>query len=114
VRPVRDVRRRRPPITTTAPGAGVACRTGITPTGGTVPVASDEAVYIVAGGDMVAVFADQDSARVQRIVMTGANLDPTMWRLSPAQWATARARLRLVNPDIEIVDARLGRPDHRA
>jgi hypothetical protein len=63
-------------------------------------------VYVVAGGNMVAVFTDPDSAAIQHHVMTGANLDPITRRISTDQWTAARARLRSIAPGLAIVDTR--------
>ncbi|WP_433615324.1 hypothetical protein ACQP2P_11240 [Dactylosporangium sp. CA-139114] len=62
-----------------------------------------EVVYLVAGGDMVAVFADEASADIQETVMIGAGLDTIRRRLTWAGWTQARAELRR-HLDIEIVD----------
>ncbi|MEU1808402.1 hypothetical protein [Micromonospora aurantiaca (nom. illeg.)] len=68
------------------------------------PVPAPEVVYLVAGGDMVAVFADRTSADVQDHVMVGANLDTTRSRLTWARWVEVRAELRTRHPEIEIID----------
>ena len=62
-------------------------------------------MYVVAGGDLVAVFADRDSARIQFEVMTGANLEPIIGRLTASVWEAARARLQQ-RPGITITDTR--------
>lgn len=74
----------------------------------TPPPADTADVYLVAGGDLVAVFTDADAAAVQHTVMTGANLDPITRRISAHEWPRVRARLRATNPDLTIVDARTG------
>lgn len=60
----------------------------------TPPPAHTADVYLVAGGDLVAVFTDADAAAVQHTVMTGANLDPITRRLSAHEWPRVRARRR--------------------
>ena len=91
--PARRVRRRVPPPAgvPTAPVAG---------TGDTGPV------YVVAGGAMVAVFTDPDSATVQHTVMVGANLDTITRTVRADQWPTIRAQLRATAPHLVIVDSR--------
>lgn len=74
----------------------------------TPPPAGTADVYLVAGGDLVAVFSDPDAAAVQHTVMTGANLDPITRRISAHEWPRVRARLRATMPDLVIVDARTG------
>lgn len=67
---------------------------------------SARAVFVVAGGDMVAVFDNPDAAGMQAFVMVGANLDPITRRLTSAQWDAARSILSARQPEITIVDAR--------
>ncbi|MER7273516.1 hypothetical protein ABT369_03570 [Dactylosporangium sp. NPDC000244] len=69
-----------------------------------VPAPAPEVVYLVAGGDMVAVFADKTSADIQNHVMIGANLDTTRSRLTWARWVEVRAELRTRHPEVEITD----------
>ena len=88
--------RRRIPIPAGAPTAAV------TGTGDTGPV------YVVAGGDMVAVFTDPDSAAIQYTVMVGANLDVITRKVSADAWAAMRARLHATAPGLVIVDVRDG------
>lgn len=64
------------------------------------------AVFVVAGGDMVAVFDNPDAAETQALVMFGANLDPITRQLPPARWDEARAILAARHPEITIVDVR--------
>ncbi len=64
------------------------------------------AVFVVAGGDMAAVFDNPDAAGMQALVMFGANLDPITRRLTPAQWDEARAILAVRHPEVTIVDVR--------
>jgi len=63
-------------------------------------------VYVVAGGDMVAVFDNPDAAGIQRTVMEAANLDTIASAMTPAQWDTARAALRAEHPHLVITDVR--------
>jgi hypothetical protein len=74
----------------------------------TVPPDSTGAarVYVVAGGDMVAVFDNPDAAGIQRTVMQAANLDTIASVMTPAQWDTALAILRAEHPELVITDAR--------
>jgi hypothetical protein len=65
-------------------------------------------VYVVAGGDMVAVFTDRDSAAIEYMVMVGANLDTIMRTVRADRWAAIRARLIATVPDLVIVDLRDG------
>lgn len=92
VAPLRRTRRR--PVT----GAGAAGGSDRAPR-------TSGGVYVVAGGDLVAVFADRDSARIQFEVMTGANLEPIIGRLTASVWEAARARLQQ-RPGITITDTR--------
>ena len=93
--PARRVRRRVP-----APAGA--------PTSPVAGTADTEPVYVVAGGDMVAVFTNPDSAAVQYTVMVGANLEPITRKVTAGQWATMRARLRATAPTLVIVDVRDG------
>lgn len=67
-----------------------------------------EPVHVVAGGDMVAVFSDRDSAVIHYTVMVGANLDAIMRTLSADQWAEVHALVRATAPEVVIVDHRAG------
>jgi len=82
-------------------------RTVTNPTG--APPRGDAEVFLVAGGDMVAVFDNAEAAGIQHHVMIGANLEPVTVRLTPAQWEQALAVLRSDQPHITISDARSGR-----
>ena len=82
-------------------------RTVRRPVGGPPP--GDAMVYMVAGGDMVAVFDNPQAACIMAVTMTGANLEPVTVRLTPAQWAQALAVLRKHFPYFTITDARSGR-----
>ncbi|MEU8159494.1 hypothetical protein [Micromonospora parva] len=75
----------------------------------TAPVASstdDPRVYVVAGGDMVAVFDSAEAAGIMAVTMTGANLEPVTRCLTEAQWERAHAVLRSQLPHITVTDAR--------
>jgi hypothetical protein len=78
------------------------------------PTATEGRVYVVAGGDMVAVFDNPDAAGIQRTVMQAANLDTIASAMTPAQWDTARAILRAEHPDLVISDARPDAPGQTA
>ncbi|MEV7231243.1 hypothetical protein AB0M79_30130 [Polymorphospora sp. NPDC051019] len=71
--------------------------------------ADDAPVYVVAGGDVVAVFDNADSAGTQHGVMEAAGLDTSVYTLSATQWETAAPVLRIANPGLVITDARPGR-----
>ncbi|WP_235944850.1 hypothetical protein [Verrucosispora sioxanthis] len=71
---------------------------------------ADEAcVYMVAGGDRVAVFDSADEAGVMATTMTGANLEPVTRYLTEAQWEQAYAVLRSQQPHVTVTDARTDR-----
>jgi hypothetical protein len=70
------------------------------------PDTTEARVYVVAGGDMVAVFGNPDGAGIQRMVMEAAGLDTIASAMTPAQWDTARAVLRAEHSDLVISDAR--------
>ncbi|WP_246595137.1 hypothetical protein [Actinoplanes auranticolor] len=70
------------------------------------PTATEARVYVVAGGDMVAVFDNPDAAGAQRMVMEAAGLDTIASALTPGQWDIAREILRAEHPDLVISDAR--------
>ena len=84
-------------------------RTVRRPVGGPPP--GDAMVYMVAGGDMVAVFDNPQAACIMAVTMTGANLEPVTVRLTPARCDQALAGLRTHAPHMKITDARSGRPD---
>ena len=63
-------------------------------------------VYVVAGGDMVAVFDNPDAAGIQRTVMEAAGLDTIASAMTPGQWDIAREILRAEHPDLVISDVR--------
>ncbi|GLZ01905.1 hypothetical protein [Actinoplanes sp. NBRC 103695] len=74
----------------------------------TVPpgVTGEARVYVVAGGDMVAVFDNPDAAGAQRMVMEAAGLDTIASVMTPAQWDTAREVLAAEHPHLVITDVR--------
>jgi hypothetical protein len=78
------------------------------PTAPVTGIADPGPVYVVAGGDMVAVFTDPDSAAIQYTVMVGANLDVIRRKVSADQWAAMRAQLLATVPGLVIVDLRDG------
>ncbi|GIF16873.1 hypothetical protein [Actinoplanes teichomyceticus] len=65
-------------------------------------------VYVVAGGDMDAVFTDRDSAAIEYMVMVGANLEPIARTVRADRWAVIRARLIATVPGLVVVDLRAG------
>ncbi|WP_309236811.1 hypothetical protein [Micromonospora sp. S-DT3-3-22] len=71
--------------------------------------ADDPRVYMVAGGDMVAVFDSADEADIMAVTMTAANLKPVTLPLTEAQWEQAHTVLRSQLPHITVTDARPGR-----
>jgi hypothetical protein len=73
------------------------------------PAPGGAEVYLVAGGDMVAVFDSADAAGIMALTMTGANLEPVTLRTTEADWEQARAVLRSQQPHITVTDARSGR-----
>ncbi|WP_236718643.1 hypothetical protein [Actinoplanes sp. TFC3] len=68
--------------------------------------ATEARVYVVAGGDMVAVFNNPDAADIQRTVMEAANLDTIASSMTPGQWDIAREILLAEHPTLVITDAR--------
>jgi hypothetical protein len=78
------------------------------PPGGTAP-APAEPVYLVAGGDMVAVFDNDEAADIMTTTMIGANLDPITRRVSAPQWDAIRAELLSEAPGLTITDTRTAR-----
>lgn len=69
----------------------------------------DPTVYMVAGGDMVAVFDSAEKADIMAVTMTAANLEPVTLPLTEAQWEQAHAVLRSQQPHITVTDARSSR-----
>lgn len=69
----------------------------------------DPTVYMVAGGDMVAVFDSAEKADIMAVTMTAANLEPVTLPLTEAQWEQAHAVLRSQQPRITVTDARSSR-----
>jgi hypothetical protein len=105
---VRAGRSRRPGYRASVTRRAITRRAVARPAG-VRPATVDEAVFLVAGGDMVAVFDNAEAAGIMAVTMTGANLEPVSVRLTPAQWDKARAVLRSQQPHITITDARSGR-----
>ncbi|MDG4764488.1 hypothetical protein O7632_10280 [Solwaraspora sp. WMMD406] len=68
-------------------------------------------VYVVAGGDMVAVFDSAEAADLMAVTMGCADLAPVTCCLTEAQWQQAQAVLRAQQPHITVTDAR---PSHAA
>ncbi|RQW98756.1 hypothetical protein [Micromonospora inaquosa] len=68
--------------------------------------AGDPRVYMVAGGDMVAVFDSAEEADIMAVTMTAANLEPVTLPLTEAQWEKALAVLRSQLPHVTVTDAR--------
>lgn len=71
--------------------------------------ADETRVYVVAGGDMVAVFDSPEAADLMAVTMGCANLAPVTRCLTEAQWQQAHAVLRTQQPHITVTDARPGR-----
>ncbi|MEV6299880.1 hypothetical protein AB0M02_10800 [Actinoplanes sp. NPDC051861] len=94
--PARRIRRRVGAAPAGAPTTAVDGASGAAP------------VYVVAGGDMVAVFPDPDSAAIEYMVMVGASLEPIARTVRADRWATIRARLIATVPGLVIVDLRDG------
>ncbi|MGA5304575.1 hypothetical protein ACPCHT_32020 [Nucisporomicrobium flavum] len=68
--------------------------------------ASDPRVYVVAGGDMVAVLDDPAAAGTQHAVMQAAGLEVVAYTLAASQWEILRPLVRAVNPALVITDVR--------
>jgi len=66
----------------------------------------DARVYVVAGGDMVAVFDNPDSAGIQHAVMEAAGLDTRVYTLSATQWEAVVPLVRTGDPGLVISDTR--------
>ena len=100
-------------ITPPPPGTGEPTAATITsPPDSTTPTAAPApagSVYLVAGGDLVALFDSRDAADIMFTTMIGANLDPVTACLSAAQWDEVRAGLLARAPGVTITDARPGR-----
>ncbi|MDG4829976.1 hypothetical protein O7627_11770 [Solwaraspora sp. WMMD1047] len=79
------------------------------PTAPMVRPADEARVYVVAGGDMVAVFDSVEAADLMAVTMAFASLDPVTRCLTEAQWQQARAVLRSQQPHVTVTDARPGR-----
>ncbi|MET9019228.1 hypothetical protein ABZV93_04535 [Actinopolymorpha sp. NPDC004070] len=63
--------------------------------------------YVVAGGDVVAAFANKDDAAAQYRVMVGANLDVDTHEMTVERWDQVRRELSR-NRDITVVDVAAG------
>jgi hypothetical protein len=73
------------------------------------PGATAEAlVYVVAGGDMVAVFDNAVTAGIQRTVMEAAGLDTRAYTLTATHWESVRPLVCVINPGLVITDVRPG------
>jgi hypothetical protein len=68
--------------------------------------ASETRLYVVAGGDMVAVFDDPAAAGVQKGVMEAAGLDAVGWAVTASHWDQARTVLATECPWITVTDVR--------
>lgn len=96
-----------PPPGTGAPTAATTPADSSPPDSTTVPPAGR--VYLVAGGDLVALFDNRDAADIMLVTMVGANLDPVTACLSAARWVEVRAGLLADAPGVTITDTRTGR-----
>jgi len=105
---VRAGRSRRPGYRASITRRTITRRAAARPAG-VRPATGTEAVFLVAGGDMVAVFDNAEAAGIMALTMIGANLEPVSMRLTPAQWDEARTVLQSHQPHITITDARSGR-----
>jgi hypothetical protein len=102
-----DPRQETRPMTTPPPPPGT-----IAEPGPAVPATAPEPVgpvYLVAGGDLVALFDTREAADIMLVTMVGANLDPVTACLSAARWDEVRAALLARLPTVTITDARTGR-----
>jgi hypothetical protein len=69
--------------------------------------ASDPRAYVVAGGDIVAVFDDPDAAGTEQAMMEAAGLDTVAYTLSASQWQSVRHLVvRVASPALVITDFR--------
>ena len=99
-------------MTTTPPRGTGAPAAATTPTESSRPApapAPAGPVYLVAGGDLVALFDTRDAADIMLVTMVGANLDPVTACLSAARWDEVRAGLLAEAPGVTITDTRTGR-----
>lgn len=63
-----------------------------------------DAVYVVAGGDLVVACTSEAVADAQYTVMVGANLDVERWIVRLDQWVKLRRELEESNPELTITD----------
>lgn len=92
-----------PTVATTPPGPSP-------PTSTPAPAPeSGGPVYLVASGDLVALFDTAKAADIMAVTMVGANLDPVTACLSAARWDEVRAELLADAPGVTITDTRTGR-----
>jgi hypothetical protein len=103
LRPARPRRRSR-----TLPTRRAVTRRAVAHPSG-APPRGDVEVFLVAGGDMVAVFDNAEAAGIMAVTMAGANLEPVLHRMTAAKWAQSLPALRKHCPFITISDARSGR-----
>jgi hypothetical protein len=68
--------------------------------------ASDAQLYVVAGGDMVAVFDDPAPAGAQKAVMDAAGLKTVGYAVTASHWEQARLLLAQSSPWITVTDVR--------
>ncbi|OJF13147.1 hypothetical protein [Couchioplanes caeruleus] len=94
-------------MTTQPPPPGTTAEPGPTAPA-TAPEPAGQ-VYLVAGGDLVALFDTREAADIMLVTMIGANLDPVTACLSAARWDEVRADLLARVPALTITDARTGR-----
>ncbi|MDG4793520.1 hypothetical protein [Micromonospora sp. WMMD1082] len=73
--------------------------------------ADEPRVYVVAGGDMVAVFDDPGSAGAHICVMEAAGITAEAYTLSASKWEHAAPIVRIANPRLVITDTRSGHAD---
>lgn len=98
--------------TTPPPGTGAPAPADTSrPDHATPTPAPDPAgpVFLVAGGDLVALFDTRDAADIMLTTMIGANLDPVTACLSAERWDEVRAGLLADAPGVTITDTRAGR-----
>lgn len=69
--------------------------------------ASDPRAYVMAAGDIVAVFDDPDTAGTEQAMMEAAGLDTVAYTLSASQWDVVRHLVaRVARPTLVITDFR--------
>ena len=67
---------------------------------------TDDTLILLAAGDTVYVFDDQEKAGMHYHVCVGANLDVRTWRIASQRWDDVREGLNAGRNGIHIVDAR--------